>query len=138
MVVIYGRSVYPQPQFSQPGFRALFPTNLIPLYDQYWAFIPDQTGRAVVVGEWGGDYTGQDATWQDFFGGFLGSRGLTGTFYWTLNPTSAKTGGILADDWSTLKQDKLSLLATTQPSPTKYVQIHFHSLVGYKRPVPPQ
>ena len=31
-------------------------------------------------------------------------------FYWSLNPNSGDTGGLLQDDWKTPSQDKLDML----------------------------
>ena len=112
---LYGPSVAIAPQFSESGF----PNNVIPFYDEYWAFLEAQTGSAVVMGEWGGKYVGQDRTWQDFFAQFLTDRRLNDNFYWDLNPNSGDTGGILLDDWSTPNSDKLALLARTEPRPTR-------------------
>lgn len=62
-----------------------------------------------MVGEWGGPMVGKDRQWQDAFSRFLLSRRLS-SIYWSLNPNSEDTGGLLMDDWTTPHGAKLSLL----------------------------
>ena len=47
---IYGPSVYMMDYFKDPDF----PMNLPTVFEDQWGFAQDQTGRAVVLGEWGG------------------------------------------------------------------------------------
>jgi hypothetical protein len=44
--------------------------------------VEEQTGRAAVVGEWGGHYEKQDKVWQDAFASFIVDQCLEDTFYW--------------------------------------------------------
>jgi len=53
---------------------------------------------------------GRDRVWQDAFIAYLYQKGLTNFFYWDWNPNSDDTGGILKGDWTTVWQDKISLL----------------------------
>ena len=48
-------------------------------------------GHTVIVGEWGGFYTGKDRVWQDEFAKYL-QRNKLSSFYWCLNPNSGDTG----------------------------------------------
>src|SRR5262249_44642864 len=48
--------------------------------------------------------------------------GIDSAFYWTWNPNSSDTGGILRDDWNTVREDKVALLrrlwnGSSSPSP---------------------
>ena len=45
------------------------------------------TSQPVVLGEFGGFYSGKDAIWQDWAIGELARRGI-GAFYFCLNPDS--------------------------------------------------
>ena len=36
------------------------------VWTEHWAFVAEATGQPLVLGEIGGFYTGQDATWQDW------------------------------------------------------------------------
>uniref|UniRef100_K3X5L1 Glycoside hydrolase family 5 domain-containing protein n=1 Tax=Globisporangium ultimum (strain ATCC 200006 / CBS 805.95 / DAOM BR144) TaxID=431595 RepID=K3X5L1_GLOUD len=68
-------------------------------------------GAAMVVGEWGGSYeTQDDQTWQKAFVKYLENKGLS-WFYWCVNPNSGDTEGLLGNDWTTPRTDKISLLA---------------------------
>jgi endoglucanase len=62
------------------------------IWDTHFGFVEGVTGRAVVVGEWGGRYTGADKTWQDAFASYLISRCMDDTMYWQVarvdRPTS--------------------------------------------------
>lgn len=73
--------------------------------------------KPVVIGEFGGMYTGVDKEWQDIFVDYMHGLRIPG-IYWSLNPDSRDTGGLLASDWTTPNTDKLDLLKRLQPYPT--------------------
>jgi endoglucanase len=67
----------------------------------------------VLVGEFGGRETGPDTpegVWQRAFVEYLREKKL-GFIYWSWNPNSSDTGGVLADDWLTVVEPKRTLLA---------------------------
>ena len=104
----YGPGVYRQRWFSAPDF----PGNLPAVWDQHWAYL-SRTGVApVLVGEFGGRSVGTDreGTWQQALLSFLRDTDLSYT-YWSWNPDSGDTGGILQDDWSTLNAQKVAMLS---------------------------
>ena len=78
-----------------------------PLKPNDWSAFPDAHGR---FGEFGGRYMGQDQIWQDAFVDYLIDNDAHSFFYWSLNPNSGDTGGLLQDDWRTVNQAKLALL----------------------------
>jgi endoglucanase len=41
---------------------------------------------------------------------WLKCKGVRNFFYWSWNPNSGDTGGILQDDWQTVSQDKYNNL----------------------------
>jgi endoglucanase len=88
------------------------------IWDAQWAFVEEATGRAAVVGEWGGHYKSKDKVWQDAFADYIVDKCLEDTFYWCLNPNSGDTGGLLDYDFTTPMTDKLKLLDRVQPNPT--------------------
>jgi endoglucanase len=102
---VYGPSVYAQPYFSVDTF----PTNMPAIWDKHFGYL-FQEGAAVVPGEFGGRYTGSDKVWQDAFVDYLTQKAAPGFFYWSLNPNSDDTGGILLDDFKTVDPQKLALL----------------------------
>lgn len=106
---VYGPDVYQQPYFS----AANFPDNMPAIWDAHFGQFHD-LGYAVVIGEFGGRYghggVESDRVWQDALVDYLSAKGMTSAFYWSWNPNSGDTGGILQDDWYTLWQDKIDLL----------------------------
>jgi endoglucanase len=101
---VYGPDVFPQDYFNAPDF----PNNLPAIWEKHFGFLAGQ--YALAMGEWGGRYQGKDAVWQNALVDFLVKKGICNSFYWSWNPNSGDTGGILQDDWRTLRQDKVELL----------------------------
>eukprot|EP00741_Cyanophora_paradoxa_P016823 tig00020943_g16247.t1 len=105
---VYGPGVFMQTYFSDSSF----PTNMPAIWDATIGSIAKQTGKAVIIGEWGSHYTGgAEQTWMDAFVSWLLKAGVSPGFFWCLNPNSGDTGGLLMDDWSTPHSGKLALLA---------------------------
>jgi chitinase len=116
----YGNSVYAQPWFSDPNF----PDNLTAKFDEFWGYIYRQEIAPIYLGEFGSRLTDpKDIAWLnellpyldgDFNGDGTsdipaGDEGMSWT-WWSWNPNSGDTGGILADDWTTVLQNKVALL----------------------------
>jgi chitinase len=116
----YPNSVYPQPWFQGSDF----PANLPAKFDQMWGYIYKQNIAPVYIGEFGTKLTDpKDAPWlaaiTSYLGGDLdnngthdipaGNKGVSWTF-WSWNPNSGDTGGILQDDWNSVNQNKLNYL----------------------------
>ena len=74
-----------------------FPKNLPAIWDDQWGFAATTTGRAVVIGEWGGEISADPTmkVWADELIEYMKARCLTNNFYWSLNPDSDQTGGLL-------------------------------------------
>lgn len=106
---VYGPDVYGQPYFSD----ASFPSNMTAIWDAHFGFLVDE-GYAVIPGEFGGRYghsgDSRDKTWQNAVVDYFISKDMHSFFYWSWNPNSGDTGGILQDDWSTVWDDKVALL----------------------------
>lgn len=104
----YATSVYPQPWFS----AADFPANLPAIWDRNWGHLKKSGTAPVLVGEFGSTLTAaKDQQWLakllDYMG--KGTAGFDFT-YWSLNPNSGDTGGILKDDWTTVDTLKQGFL----------------------------
>lgn len=116
---VYGPDVFNQSYFS----AADFPDNMPAIWNSHFGDVQQQ-GYAVVLGETGGKYGAgdpKDKTFQDALFAYLKQRDLLDVFYWSWNPNSGDTGGILNDDWTTVRQDKVSLLQAfwaDAPNPT--------------------
>ncbi len=106
---VYGPDVYNQPYFSDPNF----PNNMPQIWDTHFGFARDD-GLTLAIGEWGGKYghggDPKDTIWQDAFSQYLQDRQICHSFYWSWNPNSGDTGGILQDDWQTPWSDKVAML----------------------------
>lgn len=106
---------------------ASFPANMAPYFDYLGIRGLIEQNISVVIGEWGGSYTGpilitgiatpqQDADWQDALAEYMTNNAL-GSFYWCVNPESADTGGLLLDDYATLDSAKIALLRRVRGTP---------------------
>ena len=100
-----------QHYFEAPNF----PDNMPAVWNDHFAFAQEELGIPIVIGEIGGDYNGEDRTWQDWAIPYVKKRGF-GIFYFALNPDSEDTGGLVPKDWSVPKEgspefDKLKALS---------------------------
>jgi len=108
---VYGPGVYPQPWFSDPSF----PDNMPGIWDRHWGYLVEDGIAPVIVGEFGGRSVGDDkeGIWQRTLVSYLREHNFSYT-YWTLNPNSGDTGGILLDDWQSVDPEKEALLSGYQ------------------------
>lgn len=104
----YATSVYYQDWFDDPDF----PDNLPARWDEYWGYLKEEGTAPVLVGEFGSTLTAEkDQQWLSTLMEYLGTGTSGYDFtYWTLNPNSGDTGGILQDDWFTVDTNKQSYL----------------------------
>lgn len=115
--LVYSVHDYPASVFGQPWFtQANYPQNLTQVWDSHWGYIQESGVAPVWVGEFGTRLqTEQDKQWFEALVHYLGpgANGISWTF-WSWNPDSTDTGGILQDDWTTLNQSKQLQLQTIQ------------------------
>lgn len=112
---VYGPDVFDMPYFQGGDF----PGNMPAIWDQHFGRFAAQ-GYTLVIGEFGGKYgrgNSRDRPWQDAFVTYLIGKNIRSSFYWSWNPNSSDTGGILDDDWTTIRQDKVQLLQRLWGSP---------------------
>jgi endoglucanase len=121
----YGISVYDR----QPWFKeANFPANLPAVWDHFWGYLHKENIAPVLVGEFGSTLRDpMDVQWLKALMAYLGkgSGGMSFT-YWSWNPNSGDTGGIVGDDWLTVNETKQQILGpylippvpTQDPSPS--------------------
>jgi aryl-phospho-beta-D-glucosidase BglC (GH1 family) len=104
----YPASMYPQAWFSDPRY----PENLPAVWDQYWGYLAQD--KPILIGEFGTRLeTEKDRQWLQKLRGYIQAKHLGWTF-WSLNPNSGDTGGLLLDDWSSVHQEKQEVLKTIQ------------------------
>ena len=106
---IYGPDVANQDYFKSSSF----PANMPNIWDKQFGYLSNKN-MTLVPGEWGGkDGNGglaSDAVWHTAITKYYSSKGICNSFYWSWNPNSGDTGGILKDDWTQVWDNKLNLL----------------------------
>jgi len=123
--LVYSAHDYPNSVYEQPWFQgADFPANLPAKFDQMWGYIYKEGIAPVWIGEFGTKLVDpKDAPWLDAITSYLGGdfnndgtsdlapgqKGPSWTF-WSWNPNSGDTGGILNDNWNTVNQTKMGYL----------------------------
>ena len=132
----YGQSVGQQDWLARDGYApSQWPYNLYDVWRQYWGFIAEQNIAPIWIGEVGGKFgvngdgelvnpfdAQYERQWiyhlQRYIDGFVdgstdrwldSGEGISFA-YWSLNPNSGDTGGILCDDWQTEQTYKLELI----------------------------
>lgn len=107
----YPKSVHDQAWFNAPNY----PNNLPGVWNLYWAYLYRQNIAPVWIGEFGSKLqTTSDQQWYQQMTTYLantqgaapGGQGISWT-WWSWNPDSGDTGGILQDDWKTVNQNKV-------------------------------
>jgi len=106
----YPQTIYPQPWFNDPNY----PKNLPAVWDKYWGYIIKENIAPVLIGEFGTRYeTEKDRQWLQTFQDYIQQNDVSWTF-WSLNPNSRDTGGLLLDDWISVNQPKQAILREIQ------------------------
>ena len=132
----YATSVFAQKWFSDPAF----PANLPALWDHFFGYLHKQNIAPVLLGEFGSTLADpRDKVWLQELMKYsgTGTSGMSFT-YWSWNPNSGDTGGILNDDWTTVNQTKQAILqpylippvgsggGTTDPPPPASCAVTYH------------
>lgn len=111
--LVYSAHDYPASVATHPWFNAPnYPQNLASVWDANWGYIYKKGIAPVLVGEFGTKLqTDSDKQWFSSLVKYLGTgaNGINWT-YWSWNPNSGDTGGILKDDWKTVNQAKQDYL----------------------------
>jgi endoglucanase len=104
----YGPEIFVQSWFNDPTF----PNNMAAVWNNNFDFLYQSNTAPMFVGEFGikdqNAAGGKALTWFKTFTKFMG--GKYHWTYWSLNPNSGDTGGILTDDWTTINQWKMDVL----------------------------
>jgi endoglucanase len=112
----YGISVFDrQSWFNDPNF----PDNLPGIWDHFWGYLHKNNTAPIMLGEFGSTLANPlDTQWLTKLMGYLGTgtNGMSFT-YWAWNPNSGDTGGIVQDDWVTVNQNKMNIIAPSLVPP---------------------
>lgn len=105
--LVYSPHDYPASVYRQAWFEARdYPENLVAVWDKFWGYLAQQDAAPVVLGEFGGKLeTESDRAWLRTLVTYLREREI-GWIWWSWNPNSGDTGGILRDDWVTVDERK--------------------------------
>ncbi|MDQ0315948.1 aryl-phospho-beta-D-glucosidase BglC (GH1 family)/uncharacterized protein YuzE [Amorphus orientalis] len=120
--LVYSAHDYPASVYDQPWFHD--GSNLADVFSENWGYIHEQGIAPVLIGEFGSRLeTDIDREWADAIVQYLnGDYDLDGTSdlqpgesgiswaWWSWNPNSGDTGGILNDDWTTVRQNAIAQL----------------------------
>jgi len=120
----YPASVYAQQWFSDPAY----PANLPAVWDRNWGYLFREGTAPILLGEFGSKLaTASDQQWAQqivqYIQGDLNGDGTSDLVadqlgiswtWWSWNPNSSDTGGILNSDWTTINAAKLALLQPVQ------------------------
>ncbi|WP_405371784.1 cellulase family glycosylhydrolase [Microbacterium sp. Ld14] len=109
--VVYSPHEYPSSVFDQSWFHSRdYPNNLRSVWERNWGFITSKKIAPVFVGEFGTKLqTSSDKKWLAKLTRYMKDRGVSWA-YWSFNPNSGDTGGLLKDDWFTREKSKLTAL----------------------------
>ncbi len=111
--LVYSAHDYPHEVATQSWFSdPTFPNNMPALWDRWWGYLHKNNVAPVLVGEFGTKLADtSDTQWLTALTNYLGTgvNGISWT-YWSWNPNSGDTGGILQDDWLTVNQNKQNFL----------------------------
>jgi endoglucanase len=108
----YGPGVYRQNWFDAKNY----PNNMPDLWKKYWSYLNVDGKAPVLIGEFGGKSiapTTTEGIWQRTLLSYAKQHNISYT-YWSWNPDSGDTGGVLKDDWQTIDQAKLNVLKQYQ------------------------
>jgi endoglucanase len=128
--VVYSAHDYPADVHDQTWFHdPTFPNNMPGVWGTHWGYLEVQNIAPVWLGEFGSllDDT-SDQQWFSTMISYLGASSSTsavktGWTFWSWNPDSGDTGGILQNDWQTVNANKDTPLnaikqTLTVPTPT--------------------
>ena len=105
--LVYSPHDYGPLVFRQPWFEGNFNAQtMFDVWQPNWFFIHEQDISPLFIGEWGGFLDGgENEQWMGLLRDFMGEHFIHHTF-WTVNPNSGDTGGLLLNDWVTWDEEK--------------------------------
>lgn len=78
--------------------RSAYPRNLEKVWDANWGYLQREGLAPVLLGEFGSKLeTASDRKWMSTLVSYLSKRKISFA-YWSFNPNSGDTGGLVKDD----------------------------------------
>ena len=120
--VVYSPHDYPASVYNQPWFSD--GSDLYEVFHDHWGYIFEDEIAPILIGEFGSRLeTSVDQAWADAITTYIsgdfdgdavndleaGDLGVSFA-WWSWNPNSGDTGGILLDDWTTPRDNAVTLL----------------------------
>eukprot|EP01135_Chromosphaera_perkinsii_P001756 Nk52_evm25s210 gene=Nk52_evmTU25s210 len=103
---VYGPTVHMQSHFKEPSF----PSNMEKIWERDFGFAMGLEDVALCLGEWGSLLASDlEREWAQNFISYLKRLDCAGSMFWSFNPNSADTGGLLNDDWETVNTPRATL-----------------------------
>ncbi len=117
--LVYSTHDYPASVFAQPWFSApTYPANLPAVWRASWGYLQESGTTPVLLGEFGTKLeTTSDRQWLAALVAYVRQHRMSFA-YWSFNPDSGDTGGLVEDDWTTPQQAKLDALRPILGRPT--------------------
>ena len=109
--LVYSPHDYPASIYGQSWFSAAdYPANLPTVWNRSWGYLQKNNVAPVLLGEFGTKLeTTSDRQWLSAMVTYLDASGMSFA-YWSFNPNSGDTGGLVKDDWTTPQTAKLAAL----------------------------
>jgi aryl-phospho-beta-D-glucosidase BglC (GH1 family) len=125
--LVYSVHEYPESVAPQPwSGDANYPNNLPDVWDRHWGYLVKENIAPVLIGEFGTRYDSvEDQQWLQTFQSYIQQNKLNWTF-WSLNPNSGDTGGLLLDDWISVHDEKQVILERIQYPFIEFIQTSDH------------
>lgn len=101
---------------SVRGLSALLENASV--WEKWFGFLYKYFDNSICIGEIGGWNGGPDYAWHQNILNYLSHKNINNFYYWSLNPDSQDTGGLLMIDWTTLDKDKITFCSNLQKNPT--------------------
>jgi len=92
--------------------------NMYEVLDYQMGSLPGTLQKGIIVGEWGGPLQDLNGEVLEIIGNYLQERCMASNIWWSLNPESTDTGGLISPGWNGFEEKKLKLLQTVMPHPS--------------------
>ena len=135
--LVYSTHDYPASVFAQTWFKAKdYPRNLPAVWRASWGYLQESGTAPVLLGEFGTKLEStSDRQWLTALVDYVRSNRMSFA-YWSFNPNSGDTGGLVKDDWTTPQDAKLTALRPILGTPRAITPVPFPGPTPRPTPTP--